>query len=307
MTEPRLEYVVCASRSGLHRMAYWEWGDPANDKVLVCVHGLTRSGRDFDTLAARLSPHYRVVCPDVVGRGRSDWLADPTGYVVPQYVADMVTLIARLGVERIDWLGTSMGGLIGLALAGALAMSAPARVARAEFGLLPERTLRLGKMVLNDIGPQLNLGGLARIGEYVGRPGVFDSYDQAVDYVQSVSEGFGPHSRAQWEQLTRHVFNHKDGRWVKHYDLAISKAFALQTPQAMQEAEALLWASYASLSEPVLIVRGAQSDLLLRETAADMLARNPRARLFEVPGVGHAPTLLSPGQIEPIADFLLAP
>lgn len=307
LNEPRLEYVVCASRSGLHRMAYWEWGDPDNDRVLVCVHGLTRTGRDFDTLAARLSAHHRVVCPDVVGRGRSDWLADPTGYVVPQYVADMLTLIARLGVQRVDWLGTSMGGLIGLALAGALAMSAPARAARAEFGLPQQRTLRMGRMVLNDIGPQLNMDGLARIGDYVGRPGEFDSYDQAVAYVQSVSEGFGPHSREQWEQLTRYVVNYKGDHWVKHYDLAISKAFALQSPQAMQEAEALLWASYASLSEPVLIVRGARSDLLLRETAADMLARNQQARLLEVPGVGHAPTLLTPEQIEPVADFLLAP
>jgi len=307
LNEPRLKYVTCASPSGLHRMAYWEWGDPDNDRVLVCVHGLTRTGRDFDTLAARLSPHHRVVCPDVVGRGRSDWLANPAGYVVPQYVADMLTLIARLGAERVDWLGTSMGGLIGLGLAGALAMSAPARAARAEFGLPPQRTLRMGRMVLNDIGPKLDMAGLARIGEYVGRPGVFDSHDEAVAYVQSVSAGFGPHSRGQWEQLTRHVFNYKGKHWVKHYDLAIAKAFELQTPQAMQQAEALLWAAYASLPEPVLIVRGAQSDLLLRETATEMLARNSQARLIEVPGVGHAPTLLTPEQIEPVADFLLAP
>lgn len=307
MTEPRLEYVTCASRSGLHRMAYWEWGDPGNDKVLVCVHGLTRTGRDFDTLAARLSPQYRVVCPDVVGRGRSDWLADPAGYVVPQYVADMVTLIARLGVERVDWLGTSMGGLMGLALAGALAMSAPARAARAEFGLPAARALRIGKMVLNDIGPHLDLGGLSRIGEYVGQPAQYDTFEQAVDYVRSVSEGFGPHNRAQWEELSRHVFNQKQGRWVKHYDLAIAKAFALQSPQALQEAEALLWAAYASLSEPVLIVRGALSDLLPRQTAEQMLARNPRSSMVEVPGVGHAPTFLTQEQIEPVAAFLLAP
>ena len=125
--EPRLEYVTCASPAGLHRMAYWEWGDPANDQVLVCVHGLTRTGRDFDALAQRLAGRYRVVCPDVVGRGRSDWLANPAFYTVPQYAADMVTLIARLKPARLAWVGTSMGGLIGMALSGSAAFSRPRR------------------------------------------------------------------------------------------------------------------------------------------------------------------------------------
>src|SRR3546814_14416554 len=144
-------------------MAYWECGDSNNDKVLLCVHGLTRTGRDFDALARRLSSDYRVVCPDVVGRGKSDWLINAAGYVVPQYVADILTLIARLNPARLDWVGTSMGGLIGMGLVGALAMSTAARPARGPFGLAAEQTLRLGKVVLNDIGPSLSFTGLTRI------------------------------------------------------------------------------------------------------------------------------------------------
>lgn len=219
MIEPRLEFVSCASPSGIHRMAYWEWGDADNDKVLICVHGLTRCGRDFDEVAQRLAPSHRVVCPDIVGRGRSDWLADPMGYSVPQYISDILTLIARLDVDEVDWLGTSMGGLIGLGLAGALAAAPLQRPRRGSFGLPADRTLRLGRIALNDIGPRLDRQGLARIAGYVGRDLSFDTFDEAVAYVQSVSAGFGPHSQAQWNRLTRDVFNQEDGRWVRHYDL----------------------------------------------------------------------------------------
>ena len=192
-------------------MAYWEWGDPANDKVLLCVHGLTRSGRDFDQLATRMSSQYRVVCPDVVGRGKSDWLIDAGSYVVPQYVADMLTLIARLEPARLDWVGTSMGGLIAMGLAGTLATSAMLRPARGNLGLPAECSVPLGKVVLNDIGPQLNIGGLQRIGDYVGKPVQYSSFQQAVDHVRSISAGFGSHDEAGWEALTRHVFNEVDG------------------------------------------------------------------------------------------------
>ncbi|TCT04411.1 alpha/beta fold hydrolase [Paralcaligenes ureilyticus] len=305
MTEPRLDYVSCASPSGVHRMAYWEWGDPDNDRVLVCAHGLTRTGRDFDTLAARLSTHYRVVCPDVVGRGQSDWLANPAGYVVPQYVADMLTLIARLQVSQVNWLGTSMGGLIGLALAGALAMSAAMRPDRGGDGLDPKLSLRLGKVILNDIGPRLDYDGLARIGDYVGEARQFDTFDQAVDYVHSVSEGFGPHTRAQWGELTRQVFIRRGDHWIKRYDLAMAQPFALQTPEVVRASEALLWGAYESIHTPMLLIRGALSDLFAVDVAQEMLARNSHARLVEIPGVGHAPTFFSDDQIDLVETFLL--
>lgn len=306
MPEPRLDYVMCASSSGTHRMAYWEWGDPENDNVLLCVHGLTRSGRDFDELANRLLTQYRVVCPDVVGRGKSDWLVNPVGYSVPQYVADMLTLIARLNPARLDWVGTSMGGLIALGLAGTLAMSAAQRPNRGAFGLAPERTVRFNKLVLNDVGPELNIDGLDRIVDYVGTSPRFDTFAQAVEYVRSISGGFGQHTQAQWEQLTRNVFNQQDGQWVKHYDVRMAEPMALQNEAAVKASELLLWAAYQSITAPILIIRGAQSDLLSVDAARAMLARNPHAKMVEYPDVGHAPTLQVDSQIEPIRQFLLA-
>src|SRR5690606_6227610 len=186
MIEPRLKYVSCASPSGIHRMAYWEWGEATSRNTLICVHGLTRCGRDFDELAQSLVPEYRVVAPDIVGRGRSDWLNDPSGYAVPQYVSDILTLIARLDVDEVDWLGTSMGGLIGLGLVGALAASAAGRIRREGLGLPVDSALKLRKIVLNDIGPGLERQGLARIASYVGTDVTFNTFDEAVAYVQSV-------------------------------------------------------------------------------------------------------------------------
>ncbi|WP_237173143.1 alpha/beta fold hydrolase [Paracandidimonas lactea] len=304
--QPRLDYVVCASPAGLHRMAYWEWGDPGNDRVLLCVHGLTRTGRDFDYLARRMAAHYRVVCPDIVGRGRSDWLVNPAYYVVPQYVADVLALIARLRPVQLDWVGTSMGGLIGMAMAGGMALACALRPERPGEGLSGDLMLPVGRYVLNDIGPTLDLAGLARIAAYVGQPRVFGSFDEAVDYVRSVSEGFGLHDRAGWEDLTRHVFLPQGGRWVQHYDLRIAEPFALQNPASLEASEVMLWQAYESIQQPVLIMRGEKSDLLTEQTAQEMLRRNPNAQLHTVAGVGHAPTLRDTAQIAPIEAFLLA-
>jgi len=286
-------------------MAYWEWGDPRNPRALVCVHGLTRCGRDFDALARHLSAHYRVVCPDVVGRGKSDWLIQPQHYAVPQYVSDMLTLIARLNATTVDWVGTSMGGLIGLGLAGTLTASHAARPDRGANGLPPTQTLTLGKVVLNDIGPNLDGAGLARIAGYVAQPVVCQTFGQAVDAVRQTAASFGPHSQAQWEDLTRHVFVRQGDVWVKHYDLRIAEPMQSTNMDALRGGEALLWAAYTSLAQPVLIVRGQQSDLLSEATAQQMLARNPLAQLFEVAGVGHAPSLVHADQIARVADFLL--
>ncbi|WP_025136046.1 alpha/beta fold hydrolase [Achromobacter sp. DH1f] len=304
--EPRLEFVTCASPAGLHRMAYWEWGDPANDQVVVCVHGLTRSGRDFDTLARRLADRYRVVCPDVVGRGRSDWLVNPAFYTVPQYVSDMVTLVARLRPARLSWVGTSMGGLIGLGLAGAAAFARAMLPLRPHVGMLPPQAgVRLDKLVLNDVGPRLETGALARIGQYVGEPGAFGSFAEAVANMRANSVTFGPHTDEQWEHLARFVYPEQDGKWVKHYDLALAQPMAM-TPEELAAGEQVLWRSYDAIDCPILIVRGEQSDLLTRATAEEMRQRNPRAQVLEVPGVGHAPTLMADSQVTPVADFLLA-
>lgn len=304
LSEPRLDYVTCASPAGAHRMAYWEWGDPDNDHVVLCVHGLTRSGRDFDPLARRLAPHYRVVCPDVVGRGKSDWLIDPAHYGVPQYVADMLTLIARLQPSQLDWVGTSMGGLIAMGLSATLSLSAALRPDRGKHGLPDRQNLHIGKVVLNDIGPALNLDGLTRIAEYVGVPQTFDTFDEAVDYIRMVSADFGDHDQEGWQALTRNVFTEQDGRWGKHYDLRIAEPMGKETPDTIKASEALLWTAFDAFHQPVLIVRGELSDLLTPATVRDMLDRNAQAQLFTVPNVGHAPTLRSDDQIAPIEQFL---
>jgi pimeloyl-ACP methyl ester carboxylesterase len=287
MTEPRLQHVQCLDPQGLHRMAYWEWGDPANPRVLVCVHGLSRQGRDFDTLAQALCRHYRVVCPDVVGRGRSDWLADPGGYQIPAYVADMVTLLARLNAQQLDWVGTSMGGLIGLGLAS-----------------LPDTPVR--RLVLNDVGPVIQYDSLVRIGSYLGAPKRYASVEEAADYLWSISQGFGPHTREQWLALTRPQLKPDGDGFVGHYDPRIALPFKAVTPELAAAGEALLWQRYDAVRSETLLIRGALSDLLSHETAVAMTQRGPRARLVELDGVGHAPTLVADDQVAIVKDFLLA-
>lgn len=305
MQEPRLDYVMCSSPAGLHRMAYWEWGDPANDQVLICVHGLTRTGRDFDHLARRMASRYRVICPDVVGRGRSDWLLNPAFYTVPQYVADMVSLIARIQPARLHWVGTSMGGLIGLGLSGAASFAKAMWMQRPHIGMPTlDVGIRFDSLVLNDVGPRLETLALSRIANYVGQPGQFNSFEQAVQAVRSVSESFGPHTDEQWAELARYVYPQQNELWVKHYDLALSIPLANQTSTELAAGEQILWQSYDAVDCPILIVRGEQSDLLTSHTAQEMVVRNPRARLHTVAAVGHAPTLMVPEQIEPVATFL---
>lgn len=291
MTEPRLKFVTCLDATGLHRMAYWEWAGPSADApVLVCVHGLSRQGRDFDALARVLSGRYRVVCPDVVGRGRSDWLRQPGGYQIPSYVSDMVALLARLDVEQVDWVGTSMGGLIGLGLAS---------LPRPEGALSPIR-----RLVLNDVGPAIRYEALQRIGGYLGKVQRFTSLDEGAGYLRSISEGFGPHSEAEWLALSEPLFREEDGGWKLRYDPAIALPFAAVTPEIAAAGEAMLWGAYDALRCPTLLIRGAESDLLSAETARAMTQRGPGARLVELPGVGHAPTLIHDDQIAIVRDFL---
>ena len=288
MTEPRLRHVQCLDARGLHRMAYWDWGDPGAERVLVCAHGLTRQGRDFDTLARALQGDYRVVCPDVVGRGESDWLVDPGGYQISAYVADMVTLLARLDAKTVHWVGTSMGGLIGMALAA-----------------LPGTPV--ARLVLNDVGPAIDAAGIARIASYVGAPMTWSSAEEAADYLQTISQGFGPHSREQWMALTGPMLRHSDASFHLHYDPAIAVSLRQITPQAAAAGAAALWAAYDAIRCPTLLLRGETSDVLSRQTADAMAERGPHARVHELAGVGHAPTLVDAGQVAVVREFLLGP
>lgn len=287
MTQARIKFVQCMSPSGLHRMAYKEWGDPQNRQVLVCVHGLTRVSDDFDRLAAELERDYRVICPDVVGRGRSDRLLSAQHYHVPQYMSDMVTLLARADADTVHWVGTSMGGLVGMALAS-----------------LPETPV--AKLVLNDVGPAINSQALSRIGSYVGQDLRFDTFEEAARHIREISAPFGPHSDDEWRKLAMDVLRRDvDGKWMKHYDLRIVEAFRTITPEIAAQAEEASWRAYDAIRCPTLLLRGAQSDLLTQQTAKAMTERGPRARLVEFAGVGHAPTLLHDDQIAAVRQFLL--
>ena len=319
MTEPTLHFVTCTDAPalpssttqaaaagdalpGTHNMAYWQWGKPDSDHVVVCVHGLTRQGRDFDVLAQALCERaggdLRVVCPDVVGRGRSDWLTNPAGYQVPHYAADMLALIGALHQQRpmatLDWVGTSMGGLIGLGVAGQPGLPLPVPVRR---------------LVLNDVGPVIEWQSLVRIGTYLGHTGRFESLQQAADAMWVISSSFGPHTPAQWLALSRHMVKplpgDTAGALTLHYDPAIALPFRALNEAAAQAGEAMLWQLYDQITARVLITRGRQSDLLSPATALAMTQRGPRATLVEFEGVGHAPTLIAPDQLNAVASWLL--
>ena len=312
MIEPTLNYVPCPgpaaasapathadAAAAQHRMAYWEWnatGNPAHPHVVVCVHGLSRQGRDFDTLARSLSVHARVICPDVVGRGQSDWLADPLGYQVPVYAADMLALLAQVHqqapITTLDWVGTSMGGLIGMAVAGQPGLPLPAPVRR---------------LVLNDVGPVIQWEALQRIGQYLGYPARFDSLQQAADAMWAISTSFGPHTQQQWLELSRPMLRSlPDGGLTLHYDPAIAVPFRALTQEGAAAGESALWQLYDQIQAQTLLLRGAQSDLLSPETAQAMQVRGPKAHCVEFEGVGHAPTLIAADQVAVVQNFLLA-
>ncbi len=284
MSEPRFDSVQCLSPAGTHRMAYVEWGDPHNDQVVVCVHGLSRCARDFDRLARALVPQFRVVCPDVVGRGMSGRLKNPMLYGVPQYVSDMFTLLARINAKRLMWFGTSMGGLIGI-------------------GVAAQDASPIERLILNDVGPKIEAASLVRIAGYLGKAPVFASFEAAVDYVEVVSASFGRHSRDEWRELTRHIVRETPAGWVAHYDPAIAIPFAAVTPEQAAAGEAVLWQAWAAITARTLVVRGAQSDLLSRETLAQMLATNRQASSVEIADVGHAPSFMHADQIQIAAQF----
>jgi pimeloyl-ACP methyl ester carboxylesterase len=269
---------------GFHRLAYAEWGPAAGNRVVVCLHGMTRTGRDFDFVAAALEDVWRVACPDLPGRGRSHWLTTAAEYAPPVYMADMAALIARVAVDAVDWIGTSLGGLIGMMLAAQ-----------------PNTPIR--KLVLNDVGAFVPKGALLRISEYVGTDPTFRSVEVLEAYLREIHAPFGPLSDEQWRHLARHSgrFDESDGLWRLHYDPKLG------TPlKEGQINDVDLWALWERIECPVLILRGAESDILLKETAEEMLTRGPVAELIEFPEIGHAPALMDPAQIGVVRTWLLA-
>lgn len=283
----QLDFVQCASTSGLHRMAYRTWGDPANPNVLICVHGLTRRGSDFTVLARAMADEYRVVCPDVVGRGDSDFLSNPMLYGVPQYVSDMVTLVARLHPEQLDWFGTSMGGLIGMVYGG--------------FEHAPIR-----RMILNDVGPKIDPAFLVRLMTYLGKPISFASQEKGLEYMSEITATFGRHTPEQLREYNApHLIQKEDGLWHLHYDPKISAPLMLSNPVTAAAAEQALWKSVEQIQAKTLVVRGAQSDLLSHKTVEEMCRRNPHISAVEIPDAGHAPAFILSEQVKLARDFFL--
>ena len=307
MIESRLNYVMCpgAARAvpggedGVtqHRVGYWEWnqtGQVGHPHVIVCVHGLTRQGRDFDVLAQALSHHARVICPDIAGRGQSDWLADPMAYGVPQYAFDMLVLLtqvhAQYPIAQLDWVGTSMGGLIGMAVAGTPDLALPVPIRR---------------LLLNDVGPRLEWSALQRIGTYVGESPRFASVEEGAAWLRVQSADFGPHTDAQWLALSEPMLRPgPEGGFVLHYDPKIAVPMQGMTQEQVVQGEALLWNLYDAITAQTLVLRGAKSDLLTAQTVQEMAQRGPKAHSVTLEGVGHAPTLMQPEQVALVKEFL---
>jgi pimeloyl-ACP methyl ester carboxylesterase len=273
--------IDCLGPHGFHRIAYWEWPGPEKARTVLCVHGLTRNGRDFDALAAALSTSYRVVCPDIVGRGKSDWVMEPADYSYDVYLADLAALIARLDVSEVDWVGTSMGGLLGMMMAAK-----------------PRAPIR--RLVINDIGPLVAKEGLTRIASYVGEDPTFRDLDELETELRRIGP-FQRLSEAQWREVIAHSARHKpDGTLGFAYDPRIGDAF--HGEEELKDVD--LWSTYERLRCPTLVLRGADSDVLRRADAEAMTQSGPRARLVEFAGIGHAPALLAPDQIAPVRAFL---
>ena len=283
MNPARVGTLNCLGPHGFHKVRYTDWGPADHPHVVVCVHGLTRNGRDFDFLAQRLSTRCRVICPDVAGRGLSDRLAQPDDYGYPLYLADMAAVVARTGVERVDWVGTSMGGLIGML-----------------FAAQPGAPLR--RLVVNDVGPFIPKAALERLAGYVGEDPRFDTIEALEGYLRRIFASFGPLTDAQWAHVAQHSALRLDnGRYTLAYDPAIGNAFR----KPIEDVN--LWPVWKSLRLPTLITRGAVSDLLLAATAREMMeSAPPGSKLVEFEGIGHAPTFMVEDQMAAVEEFLFS-
>ncbi|NNJ85205.1 MAG: alpha/beta hydrolase [Gammaproteobacteria bacterium] len=276
-------YFMGLGPHGFHRIVYYEWGDPDNDRILLCVHGMTRNGRDFDYFAKAMMDEYRVICPDIPGRGKSDWFDAKEDYDYPVYCADMAALIARLRVDTLDWVGTSMGGMIGTVLAA-----------------MPNTPIR--RLVLNDVGPFISKNALRRIAKYVGTDPRFDNLEEFERYVRQINAPFGKLTEEQWEHVARFYSRRtEDGKFTLNYDPNINWPLKKEPLEDVD-----LFPVYHAVGCRTLLLRGADSDVLLPETAREMQNCGPKAELVEFEGVGHVPTLMPEDQIGVVRDWLLS-
>jgi pimeloyl-ACP methyl ester carboxylesterase len=276
-----LRQLYVEDPGGRYALGYADWGDPAAGRTIVCVHGLTRNGRDFDHLAAVLAQDARVLCPDVAGRGRSDPLREATDYAIHTYVVHMLQFIRQQGLDQVDWIGTSMGGLIGM-------------------GVAASEDTPIRRLVLNDIGPFLPRAALERINSYLGRDLRFADLRELEMHLREVHAGFGPLTDEQWRHLAAHsARSYPDGRLGLAYDQRLGEPMREGPIEDVD-----LWPVWDRIRCPVLVIRGQMSDLLSAETAALMTRRGPCAELVELEGVGHAPALMASEQIGIVRDWL---
>ena len=279
---PRQNSILGLHVGGFHNINYYDWGDEENPNVVICVHGLTRHSRDFDPLAQELAKDFRVICPDIVGRGESDWLDDSKQYNFVQYSADMNALIARLGKTQVHWIGSSMGGFIGMTLASC--SGSP-----------------LASLIINDAGPKVLHSELSRIGNYIGQKVEFSSFEEASGYFEKVYGEFGPLSTKQWKSLKLNSLRETEhGTFRLHYDPAIGDAFRC----SFSFMHFNLWKYWDPIVCPTMVVRGETSKFLTRATAEEMTKRGPKAELIEIAGAGHTPMLSSKPEISAIRSFL---
>jgi pimeloyl-ACP methyl ester carboxylesterase len=294
---PRQRFFHALGTAGFHRIAYTEWGDPGNPRVVVCVHGLARNSRDFDFLAAELAADHRVVCMDVAGRGESDWLSSKSEYSFSTYLNDAAAMVARVThhEQSVDWIGTSMGGLIGLFLA-------------------VKRNSPIRRLVLNDVGPFIPWGALLRLKGHISRGKRFSSLEEAEIHVRSVCAAFGALTDEQWRHLAGHSVRpaHDGAGYELRFDPAVGEGFHGHIdpefpigPEVLRGVD--LWNTWSKLSCPTLVLRGAESEVLLPKTLKEMRERKPDLQVAEFPGVGHAPALMSEEQIAAVRDFLERP
>lgn len=278
--QPRSRYVPILG----HEIHVTEWGEPGAPPV-VLWHGLARVGRDFDTLARTLAPLYHVICPDTIGRGLSSWSSNPgQDYQIPTYCAHALGLMDAYGFERVRWVGSSMGGLIGMALAGTGATAG-----------------RIDRLVLNDVGCRLNPVAVERIKAYVTLMPEFDSMARFEAFMRLAYAPFGTLTDTEWRRMAETSVRRKDnGTLVAHYDPAVMAAFA-DAPAAVIE----VWPLYDAITCPTLLLRGESSDLLEPEVAEAMTRRGPRCQLVTIPGCGHAPMLNTIDQMAVIQAFLI--
>ncbi len=275
------KYITSCSIGGLHKLAYLEWGDENNPNVLICSHGLTRNKHDFDLLAEKLSDNYRIICFDLPGRGESDWLTNKMAYDYNQYTVDALMVIARTGVEKVDWLGTSMGGLLGMALAA-----------------MPNSPIK--KLIINDVGPYLPKEALMRIAEYVGQQPSFNTSEELGAFIRTVYAGFGELTEQQWNNmLTYGQRTLESGQFTLNYDPGISQVFMDKPLEDIN-----LWPVWDAITQPTLVIKGENSDLLMPDIATKMLTTGPKAQLITIPNTAHAPALMNENDIQLVKHWL---